>query len=71
MVKIQKLGGARPPKVPFIRFRFWKCLFRERNEAVSKLGVGMKELERLETERREMMTKIDSLTRDQSQRLIR
>ena len=41
---------------------------RERNEAVSRLGEGMKELERLEADRREMISKIDLLTRDNSQR---
>merc|ERR1712106_459717 len=41
---------------------------RERNEAVSRLNLEMKELERLERDRREMMAKIDDLSKEQSQK---
>merc|ERR1712123_37277 len=41
---------------------------RERNEAVSRLNLEMKELERLERDRREMMAKIDDLSKDQNQK---
>ena len=41
---------------------------RERNDAVSKLNLEMKNLEKLEKERREMMGKIDVLSQEQQQR---
>merc|ERR1711892_1235533 len=41
---------------------------RERNEAVSRLNLEMKELERLERDRREMMAKIDDLSKEQNQK---
>ena len=41
---------------------------RERNEAVSRLNLEMKELEKLEKERKEMMFKIDDLSKEQNQK---
>lgn len=41
---------------------------RERNEAVSRLNLEMKELEKLERDRREMMAKIDDLSKEQNQK---
>jgi len=41
---------------------------RERNEAVSRLNLEMKQLERLEKERKEMMFKIDDLSKEQNQK---
>jgi len=41
---------------------------RERNDAVSKLNLEMKQLEKLENDRREMMVKIDELSKDQHQK---
>ena len=41
---------------------------RERNEAVSRLNLEMKELEKLEKERKEMMHKIDDLSKEQNQK---
>ena len=41
---------------------------RERNDAVSKLNLEMKNLEKLERERREMLGKIDSLTQEQQRK---
>ena len=43
---------------------------RERNDAVSKLGDGMRELERLEAERSDMISRIDLLSRDQDSRWV-
>ena len=43
-------------------------MFRERNDAVGRLGESMRELERLEGERREMIAKVDQLSRDQESR---
>ena len=41
---------------------------RERNDAVSKLNLEMKNLEKLERERREMLGKIDGLTQEQQRK---
>ena len=41
---------------------------RERNDAVSKLNLEMKNLEKLEKERRDMLGKIDVLSHEQQQR---
>ena len=41
---------------------------RERNDAVSKLNLEMRNLEKLEKERREMLGKIDGLSQEQQQR---
>ena len=41
---------------------------RDRNEAVGRLGESMRELERLEAERRDMINKIDDLSREQNNR---
>merc|ERR1711874_49684 len=41
---------------------------REPNEAVSRLNLEMKQLERLEKERKEMMFKIDDLSKEQNQK---
>merc|ERR1711936_184867 len=41
---------------------------RERNDAVNRLNLEMKQLERLEKDRREMMGKIDDLSKEQNQK---
>ena len=41
---------------------------RERNEAVSQLGEGMRQLERLEGERNEMIARMELINRDQDTR---
>ena len=41
---------------------------RERNDAVSKLNLEMRNLEKLERERREMLGKIDGLTQEQQRK---
>ena len=41
---------------------------RERNDAVSKLNLEMKNLEKLEKERRDMLVKIDELSMEQQTR---
>merc|ERR550532_1671357 len=41
---------------------------KERNEAVARLGQEMAQLERLEREKREMMARLDSLSKEQEQR---
>ena len=41
---------------------------RERNDAVSKLNLEMKNLEKLERERREMLGKIDGMTQEQQRK---
>merc|ERR1711974_442449 len=41
---------------------------KERNEAVARLGQEMAHLERLEREKREMMARLDSLSKEQEQR---
>ena len=41
---------------------------RERNDAVSKLNLEMKNLEKLERERRDMMMKIEDLSQEQQSR---
>merc|ERR1719445_873591 len=41
---------------------------KERNEAVARLGQEMAQLERLEREKRDMMARLDSLSKEQEQR---
>ncbi len=44
-------------------------LAKERNEAVNQLGKELKELERLEAERRELFVRIDTLERERTEKV--
>ena len=67
MVSIQRLSSTNVIfKFPFTHDKYELLTpARERNDAVSKLNVEMKNLEKLERERREMVTKFDQLNQEQ------